>query len=293
MFCTDIFFFFYLLAYFLTEDFSDSMSESSGAFKASNKTESVDVLSNRPSFQQLSSSDKEELRAMLDDDEEKMKLHFGRIVTKTCDSVEKQTTVAKFAGSILALGAYDPAPEVQDRSLLHEHRDEIKGAKAIPDIFIILSAYWNYLNYEILKYIVELYGTSEDIERLEYYSKKLHVFCERRIFELPEGSSETGNVQNEKQAKFVIKLDVQENITCKEVLQIRRRIAKILRIDVAALTISQMDIGCVQLTFLIPKFLVQEVFPLSSEQISALSKDASVISLECGSYSCEVGKITR
>ena len=228
---------------------------------------------------------------MLDDDEEKMKLQFGRMVTKTCDSVEKQTTVAKFAGSILALGAYDPAPEVQDRSLLHEHREEIKGAKTISDIFIILSAYWNYLNYEIVKYIIELYGTSEDIERLEDYNEKLHDFCKRRIFELPESSSETGNVQNEKQAKFVIKLDVQESITCKEVLQIRRRIAKILRINVAALIISQMDIGCVQLTFLIPTFVVQEVFPLSSEQISALSKDAFIISLECGSYSCKVGKI--
>ena len=268
------------------------MTESSDTFKANSKIESMDVLSNCPSFQQLSSSEKEELRAMLDDDEEQMKLHFGRIVTKTCDSVEKQTTLAKFAVSILALGAYDPAPEVQDRSLLHEHREEIKGAKAISDIFIILSAYWNYLNYEVLKYIIELYGTSEDIEDLKNYTRKLHNFCKRRIFELPKSSSETGNVQNEKQTKFVIKLDVQENITCKEVLQIRCRIAKILRINVAALTISQMDIGCVQLTFLIPKFLVQEVFPLSSEQISALSKDTSVISLECDGYSCEVGKIT-
>ena len=282
------------MCFLFTEDvhFSDSMSESKDTFKANTKTESTDVLSNRPSFQQLSSSEKEELKAMLDDDEEKMKLQFGLMVTKTRDSVEKQTTVVKFAGSILALGAYDPAPEVQDRSLLHEHRVEIKGAKAISDIFIILSAYWNYLNYEILKYIIELYGTSEDIERLEKYNQKLHNFCKRRIFELPETSNETGNVQNEKQAKFVVKLDVQENITCKQVLQIRRRIAKIFRINVAALTISQMDIGCVQLTFLIPKFLVQEVFPLSSKQISALSKDASVISLECGSYSCKVGKTT-
>ena len=265
------------------------MSEGSDA---STKADSVDVLSNRPSFQKLSSSEKEELKAMLDDDEEKMKLQFGLMVTKTCDSVEKQTTVVKFAGSILALGAYDPAPEVRDRSLLHEHREEIKGAKTISDIFIILSAYWNYLNYEILKYIIELYGTSKDIERLEKYNQKLHNFCKRRIFELPETSNETGNVQNEKQAKFVVKLNVQENITCKEVLQIRRRIAKIFRINVAALTISQMDIGCVQLTFLIPKFVVEEVFPLSSEQISALSKDASVISLECGSYSRKVGKTT-
>ena len=281
------------MCFLYTEDvhFSDSMSESKDTFKANTKTELTDVLSNCPSFQQLSSSEKEELKAMLDDDEEKMKLQFGLMVTKTRDSVEKQTTVVKFAGSILALGAYDPAPEVQDRSLLHEHRVEIKGAKAISDIFIILSAYWNYLNYEILKYIIELYGTSEDIERLEKYNQKLHNFCKRRIFELPETSNETGNVQNEKQAKFVVKLDVQENITCKQVLQIRRRIAKIFRINVAALTISQMDIGCVQLTFLIPKFVLEEVFPLSSEQILALSKDASVISLECGSYSCKVSRI--
>ena len=266
------------------------MSEGSDAFKANTKTESVDVLSNRPSFQKLSSSEKEELKAMLDDDEENMKLQFGLMVTRTRDSVEKQTTVAKFAGSILALGAYDPAPEVQDRSLLHEHREEIKSAKTISDIFIILSAYWNYLNYEIMKYIIELYGTREDIERLKDYNTKLHNFCKRRIFELPESNSEMGNVQNEKQVKVVIKLDVQENVTCKEVLQIRRRIAKILCINVAALIISQMDIGCVQLTFLIPKFVAQKVFPLSCEQTSALFQDASVIWLECGCYSCEVSK---
>ena len=105
IFCTHIFFT-VNLCFLFTEDahFSDSMSESRDTFTANTKTESVDILSNCPSFQQLSSSEKEELKAMLDDDEEKMKLHFGRLVTKTCDSVEKQTTVAKFTGSISALG---------------------------------------------------------------------------------------------------------------------------------------------------------------------------------------------
>ena len=82
---------------------------------------------------------------MLDDDEEKVKHLFGRLVTKTCDSIEERIPVVNFARSILVLGAYDPAPEVQDRSLLNEYRREINGAKTISDIFIILSAYWDYL----------------------------------------------------------------------------------------------------------------------------------------------------
>ena len=81
-----------------------------------------------------------------------------------------------------------------------------------------------------------------------------------------------------------MKLDVREDITYKEVIQIRRRIAKILCVNVAAFIVSQVDVGCVQLTFLIPKFVAQKILPLSKEQTSALSRDASVIKLECGEY---------
>ena len=73
---------------------------------------STDVLSGRPSFQQLSSSEQEELKAMLDDDVRKMKYLFGCLVTKTHDSVEKRIPVGTLATSILALGAYEPAREV-------------------------------------------------------------------------------------------------------------------------------------------------------------------------------------
>ena len=222
--------------------------------------------------------------AKLYDDEETMKLRFGSLVTETRDSVEKQTTVVKFAGSILALGAYEPAPEVRDRSLLDEHRVEIKNAQTISEIFIVLSAYWNYLSYEILEYIINHYGTSDDISRLECYNEEVHKFCKRRLFELIENGSSTDSIPNQKQAKFVVKLDVREDITYKEVIQIRRRIAKILCVNVAAFIVSQVDVGCVQLTFLIPKFVAQEILPLSKEQTSALSRDASVIRLECGEY---------
>ena len=248
----------------------------------------TNTLSKRPSFQQLSCSEQEELMAKMYDDEKTMKFKFSRVVSATCDSIENETTVGKFATSILALGAYDPAPEKRDRSLLDEHGKEIKDAKSVSDIFIILSGYWNYLSYEVLMHIIECFGTSDDKKRLKTYEEDLENFCKRRIFELLENGSDTDDLQKQKQAKFVVKLDVREDITYKEVFQIRLRIAKILCVNLAAFVIKHVDVGCVQLTFLIPKFVAQEIFPLSHKQASALSKDASVIRLECGDYVFEV-----
>ena len=251
-------------------------------------TELTNALESQPSFQQLSPSEQEELKAMLDEDARDMKYRFGCFVTRTRDSVEERVSVQKFAGSILELGAYDPAPEGRDRSLLDEHREEIIRAESISTIFIILSAYWNYLTYEILEYIIELYGADDDKKRLKSYDEELQNFCQRRIFELPLLSNGPGNALRPRQNKFSVKLSVREDVPLRELLRIRIRIAKLLCVNVAALSIDSANPGCVQLTFLIPKFIAQEIFPLSNEQTLALSKDASVIRLECGEYVFEV-----
>ena len=265
-------------------------SEAEAGTTSGSDTGLPSVLSIQPPFQQLSSSEQEELRGMLCDDVREMKRLFGSLVTTTCDSVEERIPVVKFAKHILALGAYDPAPEERDRSLLDEHRQEIKRAKSISEIFIILSAYWNYLNYEVLEYIIEHYGTSEDTKRLRNYIEKLHNFCKRRLFEvpMPVRGNGTENKSSPKQEELYVKLDVREDIPADQFNQIKRKIAKILHVRPATLQICRITKGCVQLTFLIPKFVAQEIFPLSGEQTSALSKDVSVIRLECRDYAYKV-----
>ena len=109
----------------------------------------------------------------------------------------------------------------------------------------------------------------------------LKKFCERRIFELSliDNGSAIG-----KQAKFAVKLDEAEGIQGKELLLIRTQIAKILQVNVPAFVICSVDPKRVLLTFPIPKFVSQEIFPLSCEQTSALRKGASVIWVKCGDY---------
>ena len=245
------------------------------------------ILSRQPPFQQLSPSKQEELKTILDDDVGEMKRLFGRLVTKTHRSVKERISVEEFAVSMLALGAYEPAPEERGQSLLNEHREEIKKAESISKIFNILSAYWNYLSYEVLEYIIELYGTSDDTGRLKRYNEELQNFCKHRLFELPLPES-GGGTGSPRQEEFSVKLNVREDITIKELRQIKGRIAKVLHVKSATLVIDHMDGGCVQITFLIPKFVAQEIFPLSKQQTSALSRDASVIRMECGEYVFEV-----
>ena len=254
------------------------------------KTQLTDVLSKQPLFQQLSRSEQENLIVKLYEDEKNIKLQFGGLVTETRKSVEKRTTVEEFAGSILALGPYDPVCEVQGRSLLEDHSEEIESAGTIPAIFLILNAYWNYLTYEVLEYIIKHFGDDTDKERLKDYNKDLQNFCKRRIFELPPESGNDRTV-SQKQEEFTVKLNFRKDSTCKDLLQIRGRIAKILKVNMAALVLTRVDEGCVQLTFLIPKFLAREIFPLSDEQTSALFK-LQVIRLECGHYRFEVELIS-
>ena len=86
------------------------------------------------------------------------------------------------------------------------------------------------------------------------------------IFELSlldNGSDNEKTFQN--QVTFAIKLDKSEGIQGKVLLQIRTQIAMILHVSVPAFKLCSADPGCVQLTFLIPKFVSQEIFPLSCE----------------------------
>ena len=136
------------------------LREHEGGSATGGKAVLANVLSYQPSFQQLSSTEKEELKALLKNDEQKMRLLFGSLVMHTRDSVKKRIPVVDFAGNILALGAYEPAVGERDRRLLDEHREEIRRAKSVSDIFNILCAYWNYLDYELLVYIIEECGTN-------------------------------------------------------------------------------------------------------------------------------------
>ena len=61
-------------------------------------------------------------------------------------------------------------------SLPHEKKEEIKKANNIDEIFDILEPYCNYVDYDLLEYIIEEFGTSELQQKMKEYIDELEQF---------------------------------------------------------------------------------------------------------------------
>ena len=77
---------------------------------------------------------------------------------------------------------------------------------------------------------------------------------------------------------------VYEDFTVKELKKFQYRLSTTLHVSPqSVLRLCRVEEGCLQLIFQVPSFVQQEIFPLSSEQESALAAEG-VIRLTCGDY---------
>ena len=147
---------------------------------------------------------------------------------------------------------------------------------------MVLNNYFSFFNYRILEYIIEELGTEEDKSRLQTYKVNFNKYAKRRIFECP---SEFGPVSDAGHTDIVVKLDVKyENFTVADIEVFCHKLSEIVHVSSqGVLCLCRIDKGCFELTFQVPSFVQQKIFPLSREQEMALEKKG-VIKLKCGKY---------
>ena len=142
--------------------------------------------------------------------------------------------------------------------------------------------YLSFFNYHVIEHIVDGLGTDQDRVDLQNYKKAFDEYSKRRIYECPP---EYGPKSNADHADLVVKLDsVYEKYTVKELKKFEYRLSRIFCVKPqSVLRLCRVEEGCLQLIFQVPSFVQQEIFPLSSEQESALAAE-SVIRLTFGDY---------
>jgi len=214
----------------------------------------------------MTEEEKQQLEDRLLDDTESMIGKYACLVSSTNESLQKQKVNPKdIAVRVISLRLFDTC-ENQQRGL-NDDGKKIQNASSIPDIFVVMSPYWSFFNYQPLEHIIEYKGTPEDKANLQMYLDDLKKFCQRRIFEVPPHVY--GNASNkEKWAKFTLKLD-DEIRKLDDIRKVQRRIAKILGLQY--LYLCDISEGCVKVVFLIPQLVAQKVFPLSNAQQDSLS----------------------
>lgn len=229
------------------------------------------------SLHDMSESEKENTIAVLEDNIAMIGKEFARLLSTTCKSMQGRVSTDELAACVLALKAF-PIESGKNDSVFKEQNNKIMKAKTVPKIFQILSSYWFFLDYEVLTFIIEEYGSEDDQTNLQTYDQKLNGFCLNHVFEVPQPHD---GDEHSKQTKLYFKLNLTRvNLNCEALRRIKRKLAKILNVMPYTLHLRRVEKGCVRLTILIPKFVALELFPLSEDQKVELSK-ASVLKLEC------------
>ena len=182
---------------------------------------------------------------------------------------------------LLTLRALDPVTKGSQKPLFQTFHKKLQNAKSIEKVMWIIEDYFSFFNYHVIEHIVSKLGTDKDKDELRKYKEEFDRYSKRRVYEcLPDFGSES----EAEHAILVFKLDsVYEQFTVKAVKDFQSKLCGILCVPPSALHLLRVEEGCVQLTFQLPDFVQQEIFPLSSEQERALVEEG-VIRLTCGNY---------
>ncbi len=217
----------------------------------------------------LDEDDRIELEDRLIADTTEMIISFTAFTLIIQESFEKRIPLDKIKYSVLNIKVLDP-----------KDTKDIKNAQNVAQVFMTLSDYISFFNYEIVQYLIELLGSPDDQTKLREYCSALDQFCQRNVFEVPAKvfSSQSRN----KPAKVFVLKCTEQGATLEYVRRLTRRIAGALGLQRAALQLRSVRQGCLELHFLITVAVAKRIYPVSPTVQAALSA-MGVKVLTCGS----------
>ena len=238
-------------------------------------------------IEHLSSVERQQLQHKLMDAFTNVVCAFAKLSQCTCQSlVNRGVSVEQLSVCLVSLKPY---PEVYRRESVFDcHiRETIGLSKSIESMWCnVVSRFISFFGYRILEVIVDTLGSDDDKHRLEEYKDHFKTFAQQSVFTCSPNVCECGGQEYAYGSKVVVKYDegdhchLEKTYTLSHLQRFLRMIGQVLAISEVALHTCRIDEGCIQLSCKIPKFLVQEVFPLALDQREALF-DAGVMSITC------------
>ena len=127
---------------------------------------------------------------------------------------------------------------VKQEALLADRCRDLENADSIDRIFVILSPFWSFLDYEILEAIIDEFGTDNDHSNLSQYVKDL----KKALSHVEPG---TLAIKEDTYIKLYVKLDTDVNEALRRYRDIKATIARIFGVEVYALQLCSVSkSGC-------------------------------------------------
>ena len=224
---------------------------------------------------------KEDLRTRLKRETKAIMLQFYGLLSDFFESLKRRSiSVDDLKTHLMALDAFDE-DDSEHQSIFSEQSDKLEHADTINEVFAVIKVFCSFFNYELIEYLIERVGTDEDKTHFKDYQSKFAEYARRRIYESPPKTA----MCTPDQSKIYIKLESRysEKHSLNDLRNFRFHLSELLKISPYALRLCCIEKGCIRLTFQLPNFVKQRVFPLTSDQESGLQK-LGVTQVVCGDY---------
>ena len=201
---------------------------------------------------------------------------FRSLVTR---NISKDCLVACLMGfSCLAM-----TTDGSDQLVFRKQRRKFEDRSAtVATVWSVIGNYFSFFDYDILEQIVDCLGTDQDKQNIAKYKDEFAAYAKQRLIIDPVSSED--NSSDEENASVLVILDSFYDV-CEigELKRLQINLSRILNLKEGVLKLCKVKKSCIQLVFEIPDFITSDVFPLSSDQESAL-RELGVTQLDCGDY---------
>ena len=223
------------------------------------------------------------LRTRLRTESKRINMQFQYLVSSTLTSLQKQhVTVCDFLPHLMTFGTDEPVLKDSQAPVFDQRLSDLEKTDSISEVFMGLRDYMSFFNYHLIEHIINVLGTEEDKAELKKYKTNFQQYAKRRVYECPP---QYGPVSKVGHFDIVVKVDSRyENYTLAEIEDFSLELSDVLGVSSkGVLRLCCIQKGCFQLTFQVPSFVQQEIFPLSRELERHLAAKG-VIRLTCGEY---------
>lgn len=132
-------------------------------------------------FSGLSPDDREDLEAQIESLTREIHVKFLKLQADLIKSLKKsKITPAQIIQTLKAhtcLACH--SDNIKSATLFQDCQEELSSAKEVEDVFVTISQYFSYFNYELFEMIVEVHGSHRDKENMQNYLKHFSAFCEK------------------------------------------------------------------------------------------------------------------
>ena len=196
---------------------------------------------------------------------------------------EKGVTASELCAYLLPACNDDQSEQKQSVILSSE---DLEKSTTIEQIFIVLSKYTSFLNYEIYQNMLDDFEIEINTDKLNY-AEHIKEYAEMHKV------SEFGDINpllktfTDKAKKITLKIDVESTCSLAKILDIKKFLSNILGIRKSALGILDIKKGCLLVTFVMPASLASNIFT-SDKQFSVEEfqqfQSLSILWLECNGF---------